>query len=120
MSVSLLASGEGAKLNSICLARINWSLGLWAYFFWDAVSFGAASRLIGFSDQCCSHLAPWLIHWRRVWICEGLSFLPLLGGGMISSGSLLEMRLSSSFNTGRTVFSLSRRNFAFRASASGP
>ena len=120
INVRLSASAEGATPISDCLARINKSIGPRAQSACGEGSFGVAGRWSGLTDQCCSHWAPCSIQARSVAISVVVSFLPLLIGGMISSGSLCAIRASTSLSADLASASRSNRKSPLRDSASGP
>src|SRR5262245_2530472 len=97
-------------------------------------TFGSAGRLGAANAQCTDHDAPCSIHCLTRAICSALSFLPLVGGGIISDALCELMRENSSLSWGLPGtmatpprFSLanapslvSSRSFALRDFSSGP
>ena len=58
---------------------------------------GISGRVGAVNAQCDDHVPPSSIHAFSVAICAAVSFLPLFGGGIISSASFEVTRPSSSF-----------------------
>src|SRR6516164_295736 len=91
-------------------------MGLFDHF--ASATFGAPSVRRGLNDQCDSYLAPLAIHCLSTFFCSADSAIFVEGGGIIVSGSLDEIRSTSSLFS--TFPGTSSRNFALRVFSSGP
>src|SRR5947207_3908036 len=91
ISRSRSALGEGVNFSLSSFASTNRSISLAGQraFFTDG-SFGTSIEL---NDQCRLQVAPWSIQRLRASIWAAVSLRFDLGGGMISSGSLLVILL---------------------------